>query len=177
MLSVAAAGTLTTACEPTPPRLPAGTVAVDVAAGNGHGGGETRYSTKYSGRRGGVALIPGFTEGRAAVDWYGSVLADLGFVVFTPDSITALDQPSARATQLLAALDHLTAQGSVRDRVDAGRLAVGGHESTNPRDATIEAQLVAWMKRFVNGDSTQNALVCPPPAGPDISRSASTCPF
>jgi predicted dienelactone hydrolase len=37
------------------------------------------------------------------------------------------DEPDSRGTQLLAALDYLTGQSSVRTRIDATRLGVMGH--------------------------------------------------
>lgn len=242
---------------PTPSPLPPGVAAVTVSAGSGHGGGKIYYSTSFEGRRGGVALIPGFMGDRSTIEWYGPALAQHGFVVFTLDALSGFDQPPARANQLLAALDYLTDASSVRDRVDPTRLAVGGHSMggggallaaeqrpdlkaalplapwngsgtdfsdvevptmivaceddttapvashaepfyqslsasrpkaflemdggshmcANSSNSTIERQAVAWMKRFVDGDTSQSALLCPPPTGVDISRSLATCPF
>jgi dienelactone hydrolase len=48
-------------------------------------------------------------------------------VVITIDTLSTLDQPASRGTQLLAALDYLTGQSSVRTRIDATRLGVMGH--------------------------------------------------
>ena len=78
-------------------------------------------------RLGGVAISPGYTETQSAVAWFGPRLASHGFVVITFNTSSPYDQPAARGTQLLAALDYLTGSSAVRDRVDATRLAVMGH--------------------------------------------------
>ena len=84
-------------------------------------------TTTADGTFGGVAIAPGYTESQAAISWYGPRLSSHGFVVITIDTNNVLDQPAARATQLLAALDYLTGTSSVRDRVDSSRLSVMGH--------------------------------------------------
>lgn len=94
----------------------------------GFGGGTIYYpTTTADGRFGGVAVSPGYTASASSVDWLGPRIASQGFVVIVFDTITRYDQPGSRGDQLLAALDYLTQRSSVRDRVDASRLAVMGH--------------------------------------------------
>jgi dienelactone hydrolase len=103
---------------------------VDVPAGSGSGfkNGTIYYpTTTAEGTFGAVAVIPGFLSPQALIQWLGPRLASQGFVVFTLDTFNGTDLPDARGTQLLAALDYLTTRSSVRDRIDAGRLAVMGH--------------------------------------------------
>ncbi|WP_019816145.1 alpha/beta hydrolase family protein [Saccharomonospora saliphila] len=96
---------------------------------SGFGGGTIYYPTGTTETFGGVAIAPGFTAGEGTMSWYGPRLASQGFVVFTIDTNTRLDQPSQRGDQLLAALDYLTDDSDlrVRARLDPGRLAVMGH--------------------------------------------------
>ena len=94
----------------------------------GFGGGTIYYpTTTGDGTFGAVAISPGFTAYESSISWLGPRLASQGFVVFTIDTLTTLDQPASRGDQLLAALDHLTQRSSVRSRVDATRLGVMGH--------------------------------------------------
>ncbi|MFE5613944.1 alpha/beta hydrolase family protein [Streptomyces sp. NPDC056524] len=94
----------------------------------GFGGGTIYYPTTTSdGTFGAVVISPGFTAYESSIAWLGPRLASQGFVVFTIDTLTTLDQPDSRGRQLLAALDHLTQRSSVRARVDASRLGVMGH--------------------------------------------------
>ena len=85
------------------------------------------YPTSTTQTYGGIAVVPGYTGTQSSISWYGPRLASHGFVVITIDTNSRYDQPSARATQLLAALDWLTGSWSGRARVDASRLAVMGH--------------------------------------------------
>ena len=57
----------------------------------------------------------------------GPWLASHGFVVIGIETNSRNDFDTARGTQLLAALDYLTQQSPVRNRVDPNRLAVAGH--------------------------------------------------
>ena len=99
-----------------------------VAKGNGFGGGTIYFPTDTSqGTFGAVVIAPGFTERQSAISWLGPRLASQGFVIFTIDTNSTTDQPSARATEMLAALDFLTGSSSVRGEVDASRLGVSGH--------------------------------------------------
>ncbi|GAA3398602.1 alpha/beta hydrolase family protein [Streptomyces roseoviridis] len=94
----------------------------------GFGGGTIYYPTSTSdGTFGAVAISPGFTATQSSIAWLGPRLASQGFVVFTIDTNSTLDQPDSRGRQLLAALDYLTQRSSVRGRVDASRLGVMGH--------------------------------------------------
>lgn len=94
----------------------------------GFGGGTIYYPTSTaSGTFGAVAISPGFLGAQSAIAWLGPRLASQGFVVFTIDTISGWDPPDSRASQLLAALDYLTQQSSVRSRIDASRLGVMGH--------------------------------------------------
>ncbi|MFJ7067706.1 alpha/beta hydrolase family protein [Streptomyces sp. NPDC101115] len=101
---------------------------VSSLAVTGFGGGTIHYPTSTSdGTFGAVAISPGFTAYESSISWLGPRLASQGFVVFTIDTLTTLDQPDSRGRQLLAALDYLTQRSSVRGRVDASRLGVMGH--------------------------------------------------
>ncbi|MFJ4836762.1 alpha/beta hydrolase family protein [Streptomyces sp. NPDC088746] len=94
----------------------------------GFGGGTIYYPTSTSdGTFGAVVISPGFTAYQSSIAWLGPRLASQGFVVFTIDTNTTSDQPASRGDQLLAALDYLTGDSSVRTRVDSSRLGVMGH--------------------------------------------------
>ncbi|KIF70332.1 lipase [Streptomyces sp. AcH 505] len=94
----------------------------------GFGGGTIYYPTSTAdGTFGAVAISPGFTATQSSIAWLGPRLASQGFVIFTIDTNTTLDQPASRGDQLLAALDYLTQRSSVRTRIDASRLGVMGH--------------------------------------------------
>lgn len=94
----------------------------------GFGGGTIYYPTSTSdGTFGAVVIAPGFTAYQSSIAWLGPRLASQGFVVFTIDTNTTLDQPDSRGRQLLAALDYLTGRSSVRGRIDSSRLGVMGH--------------------------------------------------
>ncbi|MEU4744542.1 alpha/beta hydrolase [Actinosynnema sp. NPDC023658] len=94
----------------------------------GFGGGTIYYPTSTAeGTFGAVAISPGYTGTQSSISWLGPRLASQGFVVFTIDTNTTLDQPDSRASQLLAALDYLTERSAVRTRIDAARLGVMGH--------------------------------------------------
>ncbi|MCO8275347.1 alpha/beta hydrolase [Actinoplanes sp. TRM 88003] len=98
------------------------------SAVSGFGGGTIYYPTSTaSGTFGAIAISPGFTASQSSVSWLGPRLASQGFVIITIDTLSTLDQPAARGTQLLAALDYLTRTSSVRTRIDATRLGVMGH--------------------------------------------------
>lgn len=94
----------------------------------GFGGGTIYYPTStVDGTFGAIAIAPGFTATQSSISWLGPRLASQGFVVFTIDTLSTLDQPESRGRQLLSALDYLTRRSSVRSRVDSGRLGVMGH--------------------------------------------------
>ncbi|MFD6278315.1 alpha/beta hydrolase family protein [Streptomyces sp. NPDC060209] len=95
---------------------------------SGFGGGTIYYPTSTSdGTFGAVVISPGFTAYQSSIAWLGPRLASQGFVVFTIDTNTTSDQPASRGDQLLAALDYLTDDSSVRSRIDSSRLGVMGH--------------------------------------------------
>lgn len=103
-------------------------VSVSSLVARGFGGGTIYYPTSTSdGTFGAIAISPGFTAYESSIAWLGPRLASQGFVVFTIDTNTTLDQPASRGDQLLAALDYLTERSSVRGRVDSSRLGVMGH--------------------------------------------------
>ncbi|TDV56489.1 dienelactone hydrolase family protein [Actinophytocola oryzae] len=111
-------------------RGPFATASVTVARSSvsGFGGGTIYYPTSTAeGTFGAVAISPGFTASQSSVSWLGPRVASQGFVVITIDTLSTLDQPDSRGTQLLAALDYVTNSSSVRTRVDATRLGVMGH--------------------------------------------------
>ncbi|MEV0780307.1 alpha/beta hydrolase [Streptomyces sp. NPDC050428] len=102
--------------------------AVSASAVDGFGGGTIYYPTSTAdGTFGAVAIAPGFTATQSSVAWLGPRLASQGFVVFTINTNTTLDQPASRGRQLLAALDHLKQNSTVSGRIDAARLGVMGH--------------------------------------------------
>ncbi|MFE7815371.1 alpha/beta hydrolase [Streptomyces sp. NPDC057433] len=101
---------------------------VSSLAVTGFGGGTIYYpSSTADGTFGAIAVSPGFTAYESSIAWLGPRLASQGFVVFTIDTNTTLDQPASRGDQLLAALDYLTGRSAVRGRVDSSRLGVMGH--------------------------------------------------
>ena len=82
-----------------------------VARTSSFGGGTIYYPTSTTaGTFGAIAISPGFTARQSSIAWLGPRLASQGFVVITIDTLSTLDQPDSRGTQLLAALDYLTGQ-------------------------------------------------------------------
>lgn len=110
-------------------RGPFATAQMSVAPGNGFNGGTIYYPTDTSaGTWGAVAIVPGYTALFANEEaWMGPWLSSFGFVVIGIETNSRTDYDAARGTQLLAALDYLTQQSPVRDRVDTSRLSVIGH--------------------------------------------------
>jgi dienelactone hydrolase len=103
-------------------------VTVSRASVSGFGGGTIYFPTSTEeGTFGAVAISPGFTASQSSVSWLGPRLASQGFVVITIDTLSTLDQPDSRGTQLLSALTYVTNTSSVRARVDGTRLGVMGH--------------------------------------------------
>lgn len=94
----------------------------------GFGGGTIYYPT-VAGKYGVIAISPGFTATQSSIAWLGRRIATHGFVVITMNTLTTLDQPDSRATQLMAALRYvLNSSGTAaRARIDSTRLAVAGH--------------------------------------------------
>ena len=87
----------------------------------------THPTTTTDGTFGVVAIVPGYTASESSIAGLRPRIASQGFVVISFNTTTTSDQPGRRGTQLLAALDYVTEQSSVRDRVDPDRLAVMGH--------------------------------------------------
>jgi len=108
---------------------PFATASVSVPPGNGFNGGTIYYPTDTSlGTWGAVAIVPGYTALFANEEaWMGPWLSSFGFVVIGIETNSRTDYDAARGTELLAALDYLTTQSPVRDRVDPSRLSVLGH--------------------------------------------------
>jgi len=100
-----------------------------VPPGNGFNGGMVYYPTDTSlGTWGAVAIMPGYTALFANEEaWMGPWLSSFGFVVIGVETNSRTDFDAARGTQLLAALNYLTTQSPVHDRVDPSRLSVIGH--------------------------------------------------
>lgn len=103
------------------------TLQISKSGVSGFGGGVIYYPTDGSQTYGGIALVPGFTGTWSSISWLGPRLASQGFVVFGIETTSIFDGPDSRSAELLAALDYLTKSSAVRARVDASRLAVGGH--------------------------------------------------
>lgn len=104
------------------------TKSISSLAARGFGSGTIHYpSTTADGTFGVVAIAPGYTAGESSISWLGTRLASYGFVVITFSTISPYDQPAARGTQLLAALDQVIADPTVGSRVDPTRQAVVGH--------------------------------------------------
>lgn len=133
--------------------------------GSGVAAATVYYPSEEEGTFGAIAILPGFTNTRSAVSWYGPLLASHGFVVMTLNTNSTLDFPSARATQVLRALEFLTSDADqfrvFRDKVDADRLAVmgysmggGGALEATSRNTAIKASipLAPWhtTKTFSN---------------------------
>lgn len=118
----------TASIEATRGSFDTSTVTVSRPAVSGFGGGTIYYpTTTTAGTFGAVSIAPGFTATQSSIAWLGPRLASQGFVVFTIDTLTTSDQPDSRGRQLLASLDYLTQQSSVRSRIDSSRLGVVGH--------------------------------------------------
>ncbi|HEY8924967.1 MAG TPA: alpha/beta hydrolase [Polyangia bacterium] len=102
----------------------------------------------------GVAVIPGFIEGRSAVGDWGPFLASHGFAVITVDPNTPLDPPTTRADGLWAALgslkdENVRAGSPLAGKLDTSRFAVMGHsmggggtlETANAHSAELRAAI------------------------------------
>lgn len=147
-------GTGGTSCEPNCPptgnpyqRGPAPTVsslqattgpfqtassAVSSSAADGYGGGTIYYPTNTTeGPFAAIAVVPGYLSPQSSIQQWGPRLASWGFVVITIATNSTSDQPSSRATQLVAALDQVVSYSNstshaIRGKVDPARLGVAG---------------------------------------------------
>lgn len=226
-----------------------------VGSGHGFARGTIYYPTDTSqGDFGVVAVVPGFLSPESTIAWYGPRVASQGFVVITIETTSVFDDPAGRAVQLQAALDYVTTESVVQDRVDPERLAVmgwsmggggslvaaeanpeidavvplapwhasaewsgvdqptlvvgceddtvapvgthaepfyeslsgekayleiadGAHGCVISPDTTIARSVIAWLKRWVDGDTRYAQFLCPPPSGATISEHRDTCPY
>jgi dienelactone hydrolase len=104
------------------------TSSTGVSFASGFGGGRIYYPTDTSqGTFGAVVIAPGYTATSGLYSGLADRVASHGFVAFAIDTNTTLDFPDSRGRQILAAVDYLTGQSSVRNRIDADRVAVAGH--------------------------------------------------
>jgi len=105
------------------------TAELTIPSRNGFGGGFIYYPTDTShGTWAGVAICPGGGAKFADEEtWMGHWLASFGFVIIGIETNAVSDLPNSRGEQLLAALDYLTQESEVKDRVDPNRLMVMGH--------------------------------------------------
>jgi dienelactone hydrolase len=105
------------------------TAQVSVPPGHGFNGGMIYYPADTGlGTWGAVAIVPGYTALFANEEaWMGPWLASFGFVVIGVETNSRTDYDTQRGAELLAALDYLSTQSPVRDRVDPSRLGVIGH--------------------------------------------------
>jgi dienelactone hydrolase len=112
-------------------RGPFATTQMSVAPGNGFNGGTVYYPTDTSqGTWGALAIVPGYSALFANEEaWMGPWLSSFGFVVIGVETNTRTDNADSRASELLSALDWLTTQSPVKDRVDPDRLSVLGHSA------------------------------------------------
>lgn len=57
-------------------------------------------------------------------------------------------------------------------------IAGGDHYCVTSSNSTIAKQVVAWARRWVNGDTSASGSLCPPPpVGGPISASKANCPY
>lgn len=89
-----------------------------------HGGGTVYYPDSDQ-RHGLVLVMPGFTESKSFIEWYGPLLASNGFVTVVMDSSLLTDTPPLRANQLAAAAKDVKKKFS--NIVDPTRVAYMGH--------------------------------------------------
>ena len=122
----------------------------------------------------GVAIIPGFIEGRSAVGDWGPFLASHGFAVITVDPNSDIDQPEVRATALWAAIGSLQGENMRSDSPLSGKLittrvAVMGHsmgggavlETANAHSDGLRAAiaLAPWDMTTAFGGITTPVLI------------------
>lgn len=107
-------------------------VTVSSTAANGYGGGTIYYPINTTeGPFAAIAVVPGYLSPQSSIQQWGPRLASWGFVVITIATNSTSDQPSSRATQLVAALDQVVSYSNstthaIRGKVDSTRLGVAG---------------------------------------------------
>jgi len=107
-------------------------VTVSSTAANGYGGGTIYYPINTTeGPFAAIAVVPGYLSPQSSIQQWGPRLASWGFVVITIATNSTSDQPSSRATQLVAALDQVVSYSNssthaIRGKVDPTRLGVAG---------------------------------------------------
>jgi dienelactone hydrolase len=114
-----------------------------------YGGYDVDYPADATPPFAGVAVIPGFIEGRSAVGDWGPLLASHGFVVITVDPNLPLDPPAVRAAGLRAAIaslkeEHNRTGSPLAGKVDLTRFAVMGHSMGG--GATLEVANMGGME-------------------------------
>jgi dienelactone hydrolase/cytochrome c553 len=126
---VANPGAATTSTTPTTSTTNGTVSSVKVPTPSGYGSGTVYYPSAGS-NFGIVVVAPGFVEGEGAINWWGTRLAQSGFVVVTMGTKTLFDLPDARAKQMMAALKQvigLAPSGPYSGKIDSSRQAVMGH--------------------------------------------------
>jgi dienelactone hydrolase len=107
------------------------TTTVTSSQASGYRQGTIYHPTNVTGPFAAVAVVPGYVSYQSSINWWGPRLASHGFVVITIDTNSIYDQPSSRATQLMAALNQLktfsnTSSHPIYRKVDPNRLGVMG---------------------------------------------------
>jgi dienelactone hydrolase len=107
------------------------------------------YPTNAPGIFPGVAVSPGYTETQNNINGWGTFLASHCFVVITFNTNSSFDQPAARATALLGAIETLrienTRAGSpINGKVNVDSFVVMGH-SMGGGGALRAANANSWL--------------------------------
>lgn len=106
---------------------------VRITSPQGFNGGLVYYPTGATpGPYGLVVLMPGFLSVQGYYTWLATMTASNGFVVAVVNTNSIVDQPSARAKQMMAALKQVAAMSAQSSsplfgKVDLSRQAVMGH--------------------------------------------------
>jgi dienelactone hydrolase len=109
-----------------------GSFTVSSLAANGYGGGTVYYPNNTSdGPFAVIAVVPGYLSAQSSIQQWGPRLASWGFVAITIATNSTSDQPSSRATQLVAALNQVigysnTSGNAIYGKVDSTRRGVAG---------------------------------------------------
>ena len=103
-----------------------------VSSGSGFGGGTLFFPIKTTeGPFAAIAVCPGYRQTSTSIDWWGPRLASEGFVVIAMNTKWEGDEPTSRATQLIAALNYVVRQSNqagspIYQKVDPNRRGVMG---------------------------------------------------